>query len=255
MVKQVLINYFSSFRWSNIKQKKNNMQIWTFVYIIVIVSLSTNVSVEDSYGVRYFLYVVPLMFGVLSNELVAVRLPKIYYLAPMNKAQRTKYIYCCFGTKVCIPVFLGVISTLGMICFRVIPGQVVYALTIIVSLFSVQFATCISPEYFSSGLEEKRKRYKNNMKSRMPKGLNFYSVISVILGILMGIIFVVGAEKSDFAPENIAFRIGLWIAIALTLLVNAKLLSYVKPVLDNYIDYEMALYVNWEDQYVAKSNK
>ena len=88
------------------------------------------------------------------------------------------------------------------------------------------------------------------MKSRMPKGLNFYSVISVILGILMGIVFVVGAEESDFA-----FRIGLWIAIALMLLVNTKLFSYVKPVLDNYVDYEMALYVNWEDQYVAKSNK
>lgn len=255
MVKQVLINYFSSFRWSNIKQQKNNMQIWTFVYIMVIVSLTTNISGEDSYGVRYYLWAVPFMFGVFSNELVSVRLPKIYYLAPMNKAQRTKYIYCCFGTKVCIPVFLGVICTLGMICFHVIPGQVIYVLTIILSLFSVQFATCISPEYFSSGLEEQRKRYKDNMKSRMPKGLNFYSVISVILGTLLGIIFVVGSEESDFAPENVAFRIGLWIAIALMLLVNAKLLSYVKPVLDNYVDYEMALYVNWEDQYVAKSNK
>lgn len=247
MVRQILINYFSSFRWSNIKQKKNNIQMWNFVYIMVIMSWTTNVADEDFYGVRYFLWAVPLLFGFFSSELVAVRLPKIYYLAPMNKAQRRKYIYSCFWTKVCIPLVLGVICTFGMICFRIMPGQWLYALTIILSLFSVQFAACISPEYFSSQLEEQRKKYKDNLKSRMPKGLNFYSVISVILGILVGIIFVIGSEESDFAPENVAFRIGLWIAIALMLLVDAKLLSYVKPVLDNYIDYETALYINWED--------
>ena len=251
MIRQALQNYISCFRWSNIKE----MRLGSLVYIAVPLTFATSSVGKSGDLIQFFLWLMPFVFGFFTTELVPVRLPKILYLSPMHREQRVKYIYVWFWVKVCMPMILGVISAVCLICFGVLPCEWVFVLTIILNLFTLQLAICISPEYFSSRVENQRKKCKNNLKSRMPKGLGFYSVISVIVGIFVGIIFAVGVEESDFAPENIAFRMGLWIAIVLMVFLDAKLLRYVKPVLNNYVDYETALYVSWEDSYVAKSNQ
>lgn len=112
MTGRVVRDYFTAFRWSNVRACMKASHWFVFVYIFICIPLFECIV---SYGwkidlVRILVPAGMAMFVVFTAPLHPVTMPKIMFLCPLSREQRREYVRKAWLFKIAVPIVMTVFS-------------------------------------------------------------------------------------------------------------------------------------------------
>ena len=150
MWQHIIRDYFRAYRWNNIKRTWKISQ--STGYIVMGIMFFSIVMLTDTYEtmidgatvrkpdfnvfmgqtdtVLVFAYIVPVIFIWLSIMVHPVRLPKMMYLCPMDRKERTEYVYNSFRFRIIFSMVIASVGIGALILFIGFDGIAISALFI-----------------------------------------------------------------------------------------------------------------------------
>lgn len=108
MKSRILGEYFSVFRWGNMKEKLKESGVWIlYMTIISPIVFRDPLLKSVQMGMVYYLTILSCLFAMLSTRLHPMTLPKLMYLAPMSEKERRNHIRRAYCLNIMIPVLVG----------------------------------------------------------------------------------------------------------------------------------------------------
>lgn len=116
MMRLVIRDYFTAFRWKKIKENNKVASLWYIVYFSFFLPLMVLGSLRTGEGILIFnLVTFPIVFGLFAETIHPLRLPKMMYLCPMTKKMRKEYITKTCFMRIMVPIVLGIMAVAGLL--------------------------------------------------------------------------------------------------------------------------------------------
>lgn len=148
MWRWVIKDYFSAFSWHKISAlMKAGNWFWILYWLVVLPGLSGAFE-EWEYALTFYLLMLPVGFFFVSASLQRKKLPKIFYISPMEMPVRRAYIERKFLFSILIPAFVGGVSTVLLLVF-----QLCHPLTAGLYFFDILVISLFGGEFFTQTVE------------------------------------------------------------------------------------------------------
>lgn len=119
MWKKIMKDYWWEFSLIKIKELWKSGQVyWVAGFIIFAASLCNSIGFPKGM-VLYGLGVLPFFFQLLSGQLHSIKMPKIFYLCPMEESTRRRFITGRMICNIGIPALAGALGTLGLVAMHI----------------------------------------------------------------------------------------------------------------------------------------
>lgn len=112
MMRQVIRDYFTAFRWQKIKETYKYNNWWLFIYSLTFLPMGAQT--KES-ALTYLLILIPFLFCMFSASLHPMFLPKIMYLCPMSTSTRREYVVKSGFFQISVSVAVGTLGVLGLL--------------------------------------------------------------------------------------------------------------------------------------------
>lgn len=118
MWRWVIKDYFSAFSWYKIREvmKPGNL-FWIFYWLVVLPGLSGAFEEMDKVW-TFYLMMLPVGFCTVSGVFHRSKLPKFFYICPMERSVRRTYINRKFLFAILVPAFIGGVATILLLGLR-----------------------------------------------------------------------------------------------------------------------------------------
>lgn len=136
MTKWIVQDYFSKFRFKSIVVKKQQGAVIGWILFVLGIPVFMLEKTQERI-LLYFLLLGPIAFANLNERIHPEICPKIFYLCPMNKEERKKYIQKTFQFRMWIPVLLGIPGT--VFAFAAGYYDVAYVIGVLFQLVAVSY--------------------------------------------------------------------------------------------------------------------
>lgn len=139
MWRWVIKDYFTSFSWYRMKDRMKSGDLFWAIYMVTLLPLMCGIFEQWEYTMIYYLMMLPIGFSMLSLAFQKSRLPKIFYICPMEKAVRRAYIERKFLFSVLVSAFIGGVSTVLLLVLQLchpLTAGVYFFNMLVISVFS-----------------------------------------------------------------------------------------------------------------------
>ncbi len=238
MNRMVVRDYFSTFRWSNLKACYKENSLFAYVWLLWYVPLITGLYEEELEDWLKFLVVYAvLFFGMFAALLHPIELPKMMFLCPMSEAERRDYVMKSWLFKVIFPIALSILG-MGALVLLDLTDLFWAAATIVVAAAG---SLCTS---FQARADVNRRGKGGNKKS-MLEGHGVWESTGIVVSVIFDVLILMLSLQDN--PTLVGKSVIAAGILLLELPVAIKLLCRVKPAIDRAMSYERS--------YVREENK
>lgn len=140
MMRWVLLDYISVFRWRNVKEQWKYGTGSLAFYILLLQPLMSTGYGMDERTLAAFLVNLPMAFALFGAMPQLMGLPKLMYLCPLSTDMRREYLIKAGAVRIVAPVLAGLPGILWVFAKGRLDGIAVIGTLINLLLFTVVFA-------------------------------------------------------------------------------------------------------------------
>lgn len=238
MTGRVVRDYFTAFRWSNVRACMKAYHWYFFVYLFICIPLFECI-VSCGWKIDLARVLVPAgiaMFVVFAALLHPVTLPKIMYLCPLSREQRREYVRKAWLFKTAVPIVMTVfLMTVLEACGKIefFPG---IQITVTISVLAI--STSVAEQGTEKRLPSDKER--RNVWEMTGDGWIVAAVVMfTVITSLMLAIYGMGENISETDAIVIAA-----VSAIMELPLTIQALRHIRRKLAACIDYEHMLQSN-----------
>ena len=234
MLKKVIYDYFGCLKWGNIKKTHNNFNAW-WMYFYMLTLFPILMDVEDGvgYGV-YYCVVIPVLFAILTLQVVPMKLPKQMFLCPMEKKERRKYVHELFAVRLVVPFILGIAGS--AVVFVIRRSHILLMGLEVLALISIM--TCCSVTTWEGSIwsREENGRVKRIKDERL-KGLYMINIFGMMISM---IVFFVNFVIID---DTLTMGVGIYACVVsvIMIILDILVMRYYPVIVEFAVDYEKTM--------------
>lgn len=208
--------------------KKVNKQwpLYNYLYFFIMPFINLDSSKNISI---YFICMLPLMGTILLARIYPCQLSKTLYLCPLDKKERSAYIYMGYWVRVFFSV--AIFASVGILLLLVYQANLEWVLLILCMqiLFSLSTNLYLASAFRKPDFEKKQKM----------KGYSTWYLVAHFVGLLMLLVLFGVIEELQEIPR-LGERISFGIFILIQSLITAKLMvGYGPKILSVALKYEL----------------
>ena len=252
MWQHVIRDYFRAYRWNNIKRTWKISQstgyiVMGIMFLSIVMMTDTYETMIDGVMVRkpdfnvfmgqtdtvlFFAYIVPVIFIWLSIMVHPVRLPKMMYLCPMDRKERTEYVYNSFRFRIIFSMMIALVGIGELILFFGFDGIAISALFINDLIFCMLIP--------SAAVSERNGRSEDKVNNWATEDIKtILESFITMLGVFSSMAFTVFLTNQGMSAEAKVGEVILFVVMLLFEIPMAKgYRKYMKQELDAAICYE-----------------
>ncbi len=230
MWRWVIKDYFSNFSWYKISAAMKAANWFLVIYWIVIIPAMTGAFEKWEYALTFYLIMLPVGFRIVSGIFQRSKLPKIFYICPIERAVRRAYIERKFLFSAVVPAFVG-----GVAAVLLWVLQLCHPLTAGLYFFDILIISFLGQKIFTQTVE-------------VPKDSAIQRETVESMGVIQAVAFVLSFfgvfgmwMMLDFGPsiESWCKWIFFGIAVVLQLPLTIKGLTGWNAAVERALSYEV----------------
>lgn len=241
MLRKVGLDYLDSIKIKPDKEQFTFSKVWVYFYMLILLPC---MMLSNGSGIRfdsYYLMVIPMLFGLYSMSVVPIQLPKQMYLCPMEKEERRTYAGMLYALRLIVPILIGILfhgigAALGVTSVEEAALQEF-------ALISMMLCISIST-YPGARMGDKQEELYHLYTKRM-RGLNNSGIFGLLVAMVLKVLLIYNG-KWHWEYKG-WFQIYVVCSVIAMVVFDMVVLSYLKPMLDQLIIYDLS-YEVWKRQ-------
>lgn len=224
MIKNIIREYFTAFRWRRIKESYRGSNWWFFIYMLVVVPMMSVGKISESWQTALAFYglILPIMFHLFTVPLHPFSLPKMMYLCPMTKDERRAYLKRTYSVKALFSLLAALLGAVGLMaagCYDFFLISITFVLSILII-----FATSLQTRAVGNGAD-------------WSKSKDRWETVTLIFFLLQAVVLAseVATKEICSQTEKIVY-LGMLLFIDLPL--TLKILSFWNETVERLMYYE-----------------
>ena len=224
MIKNIIREYFTAFRWRRIKESYRGSNWWFFIYMLVVVPMMSVGKISESWQTALAFYglILPIMFHLFTVPLHPFSLPKMMYLCPMTKDERRAYLKRTYSVKALFSLLAALLGAVGLMAAG---GYDIFliAITFVLSILII-FATSLQTRAVGNGAD-------------WSKAKDRWETVTLIFFLLQAVVLAseVATKEMCSQTEKIVY---LGILLFIDLPLTLKILSFWNETVERLMYYE-----------------
>ena len=204
-------DYWWDFSLIKIKELwKSGQASWVVGFIIYGVYTCNRMGIQKGM-VSYGFGILPFFFQLLSGQLHSIKMPKIFYLCPMEESTRRRFITGRMICNIGIPALAGALGTLGLVAMHIADG-----FWVLLFLFNFALSALIFCGFNGWMMNEKGKEKKKG-RSEWTILKETFCVIICMCSNFFSVVFLVESEGNELKLPWLICTLSLSLPLAWSL--------------------------------------